>query len=352
MVTITKKPGQLSPVRRLCFQITFFAALGGLFYMIVQTFDFLRDPLAPNQTTRHIVSPDRKQDPQYQRVFEEEGATSSSSAGAAEEVGAKEANKEDSNPSSTTTRLKKSSSSSASSSQQSALLSSTNSCPYRSLQDLSPEERIPKASGRRHIVDPPLDTTVTLVCCQTTQGPWSIAVHESWAPLGAQRFLNMVTSGYFNHTVPLMRCVSKFLCQFGLAGEYSKFFKDSLPDDPQWLPAGPDHRVNAVGVKRFQRGYFSYAGGGVHSRDNQLFVALYDNGPLGGGSPWEVPWGELVGEHSYQTLDKIYTGYGEDGPSQHLLWQKGALDVVKQQFPQLDWINSCAVVDEVKQAEQ
>jgi cyclophilin family peptidyl-prolyl cis-trans isomerase len=247
------------------------------------------------------------------------------------------------------------------------------SCPYTSLQDLTELERYPKATSSRHIVDPPRralpsvhsvgeeeeseNTTpskLTLVCCHTTKGPWSIAVHEAWAPIGSRRFLDMVQANYFEGSadreedqgVPLMRCVPKFLCQFGLAGKRSEQFQQSLVDDPQWLPAGPDHRLNKLGVKRFAKGYFSYAGGGSDSRDNQLFVALADNGPLGGGSPWEVPWGELVGNHSFETLDQIYTGYGENGPSQHLLWQDQSLPVVHKEFPLLDWIVSCHVVDE------
>jgi peptidyl-prolyl cis-trans isomerase A (cyclophilin A) len=267
-------------------------------------------------------------------------------------------------------------------------------CPYTSIRDLTELERRPKATGTRHIVDPPrralLPTAVnrhgeqqeqeeeeesdaggtaattegssssndkiTLVCCRTTKGPWSIAVHEAWAPVGSRRFLDMVKSNYFQGTtsdveeqdrgVPLMRCVRKFLCQFGLAGKRSEQFQKSLLDDPQWLPSGPAHRINEFGVKRFAKGYLSYAGGGPNSRDNQLFVALADNGPLGGGSPWEVPWGELVGNHSYGTLDRIYTGYGEDGPSQHLLWQDRSLPTVRNEFPMLDWILSCHVVDE------
>jgi cyclophilin family peptidyl-prolyl cis-trans isomerase len=234
------------------------------------------------------------------------------------------------------------------------------SCPYRSLKDLTEVERHPRATSERHTVDPPKDdnATVTLVCCQTTQGPWSIAVHESWAPLGSRRFLEMVRSGYFNsqpgaaedederHGVPLMRCVPNFLCQFGLAGSKSKRFENALKDDPQWLPAGPNHRRNEQGVKRFQRGYFSYAGGGPNTRDNQLFVALANDGMLGGGSPWEVPWGELVGEYSYQTLEKIYTGYGEKGPKQPRLWESGSLAATKKEFPKLDWILSCEIDDE------
>jgi cyclophilin family peptidyl-prolyl cis-trans isomerase len=148
------------------------------------------------------------------------------------------------------------------------------------------------------------------------------------------------------HGVPLMRCVKNFLCQFGLAGARSVRFESSIKDDPQWLPAGPEHRQNERGVKRFQKGYLSYAGGGPNTRDNQLFVALGDDGPLGGGSPWEVPWGELVGAHSYETLGRIYTGYGEKGPKQHRLWEAGSLAATEKEFPKLDWILSCEVVDE------
>jgi len=161
-------------------------------------------------------------------------------------------------------------------------------CPYTSLDDLSPLERHPKATRERHIVDPPEDTKVWLVCCQTTQGPWNVAVHRSWAPLGAERFIDMVRAKYWYHTVPLMRCVRNFLCQFGLAGEHSAQFREAIQDDRQWLPPGKDNRKNAQGVKRFQRGYFSYAGAGKNTRSLQIFVALQDDGPLGGGSPWEV----------------------------------------------------------------
>jgi hypothetical protein len=90
--------------------------------------------------------------------------------------------------------------------------------------------------------------------------------------------------------VPLMRCIPNFLCQFGLAGAPSQLFHGALLDDPQWLPAGKDNRKNELGVKRFPKGYFSYAGAGPNSRGVQLFVALKDQGQLGGGSPWEVPW--------------------------------------------------------------
>jgi cyclophilin family peptidyl-prolyl cis-trans isomerase len=226
----------------------------------------------------------------------------------------------------------------------------TSSCPYMKLTDLTETERYPKKSITRHMVSPPMDGNVTLVCCQTTAGPWNIMVHTNWAPIGAQRFLDMVRNKYFDTMVPLMRCIQNFICQFGLNGVPTAMKpyigKNTLLDDPNWLPEGPNHRMDPITkVKRFNRGYLAYAGAGKHSRDIQFIVALQDNGPLAGGSPWEVPWGELVGNHSYDTLSKIYTGYGENGPSQGLLHKADALTVVKEKYPLLDYIQTCYITD-------
>lgn len=223
-------------------------------------------------------------------------------------------------------------------------------CPYTSMHDLSAMERYPVASSSRHMITPPMETQdygVTLVCCSTTQGPLSILVHHAWAPYGARRFLDLVETHYFDTSIPFMRCVPNFLCQFGLNGipTVMNEFAHSIPDDPNWLPEGKTYRENEYGVKRFQRGYLAYAGAGRNTRSLQLIVALQDNGPLAGGSPWEVPWGELVGDYSYQTLDRIYTGYGEQGPKQGSLWKADALIKIRKNFPKLDYITSCHVVD-------
>lgn len=77
-----------------------------------------------------------------------------------------------------------------------------------------------------------------------------------------------------------------------------------------------------------------------------MIMALEDNGPLGGGSPWEVPWGEVVAHESFETLATIYTGYGEKGPPQGQLSSKGMTPSLKEQFPKLDYIQSCVLVDE------
>lgn len=223
-----------------------------------------------------------------------------------------------------------------------------NACGYtRGFFNLTDNEFNPQA-GDRHMITPPQGGKLSLVCCETTKGNVAIVVHHKWAPIGAAHFLDMVKKGYFDSTVPMMRCVKNWLCQFGLNSDptVSKKRRESLKDDPNWLPEGKEFRENKLGVKRFAKGYLAYAGGGKNTRGNQLIVALDNNGPLAGGSPWEVPWGEVVGKESFKTLSKIYTGYGENGPSQGKLSNQGMTKEMKKEFPKLDYINKCMVVDE------
>ena len=159
----------------------------------------------------------------------------------------------------------------------------------------------------------------------------------------------MVEMKFFSSEVAFFRALAGFLVQFGIAGDpvVQKRFDDlhggrgGLTDDPQWLPVGPPGReIN--GVARFQKGYMSYAGAGKNSRGTQLIMALQHNKYLGGGSPWEVPWGQLVGEDSLRAIDNMYTKYGEK-VSQGKIFNRGN-DYTKTEFPHLDIITSCDVM--------
>ena len=208
---------------------------------------------------------------------------------------------------------------------------------------------VPPAAPRRHIVPPPAGPTA-LVCCATTKGPLSVAVRPRWAPRGATRFVDMVRSGHFDDGVPMMRCLANFLCQFGLSANASRNRWRPFPDDPPWLPHGPDYRADAFGNQRFKTGYVAYAGAGKDSRAQQLIVGNHDDCCLAGGQPWETPLGELVGAASFDTLARIYTGYGESGPSQGHLRAEGWTRDDPGRFPLLDHISSCAVVDDATTA--
>jgi hypothetical protein len=223
-----------------------------------------------------------------------------------------------------------------------------NLCSVASISSLSQNELHPVA-GDRHMTTPPDGGKLSLMCCQTTKGNLNLLLHHKWGPLGVAHYLDMVAAGYFSlSTIPLFRCTDA--CQFGLSANatMTREFKHRIKDDPMWLPPGPAFRQNKAGVKRYPTGFFTYAGGGLDSRSNQFVLTLQPNQFMGGGSPWEVPMGELVGADSFVTLSKLYNGYGEKGPSQALLNKEGVSDQVREGWPLMDYMTACDLMEEME----
>src|SRR5437867_11085086 len=68
---------------------------------------------------------------------------------------------------------------------------------------------------------------------ETTKGDFTIGVHRTWAPKGADRFYNLVKSGFFDGT-KFFRVVPNFVVQFGISPypEVSKQWRSAaIPDD-------------------------------------------------------------------------------------------------------------------------
>src|SRR5439155_406315 len=53
---------------------------------------------------------------------------------------------------------------------------------------------------------------------ETRKGSFVIAVQRDWAPLGADRFYNLVKSGYFDGA-RFFRVIPGFMAQFGIHGD-------------------------------------------------------------------------------------------------------------------------------------
>lgn len=194
------------------------------------------------------------------------------------------------------------------------------------------------AGEKHHLIE---TTSTTRVRCETTAGEILIDVHHDWSPHGSRRFLDMVNSGFFDTRVALFRAVENFLCQTGIAGDpdVDKAWKKkgTIPDDPQWLK----------GPRPMKRGYLSFAGSGENSRTTEFFFAFKDLQL--GSSPWEVPFGTLVQQSSFDTLDRFYVGYGDiprfggHAPNQGRIYKSG-LSYLLPNFPNLDYIDRCEVV--------
>lgn len=186
---------------------------------------------------------------------------------------------------------------------------------------------------------PPPSARRTLVKCHTTAAngaPFLIEIRPDWAPLGAQRFLELVQSGYFEG-VSFFRYVPGFLTQFGITPnkDLRKHWREQGPiaDDPN------EHRP-------IKRGYLSFAGAGPNTRDMQLFIALADSDWLG-KAPWEVPVGRVI-YGMVEVVDKIFPvgeihPFDEHGVKQGKIWAEGN-EYLHKKFPKLDYFTDCSIM--------
>lgn len=167
----------------------------------------------------------------------------------------------------------------------------------------------------------------------TTKGDFVVDVHRDWAPLGADRFYNLVRSGYFTD-VSFYRVVPGFIVQFGASPSpkvEAAWSKAAIKDEP---------------VKQSNKPYYiTFAMGGPNSRTTELFINLRDNAQLDAAG--FAPIGEVV--QGKEIVDQIFSGYGEieeqggHGPSQARLQNEGK-PYLDKSFPQLDSIKSASII--------
>ncbi len=168
----------------------------------------------------------------------------------------------------------------------------------------------------------------------TTKGDFVIQVTRAWAPNGADRFYNLVRSGFFKDAA-FFRVIPGFMVQFG------------IPADPAvskaWMNANiPDDPVKASN----KRGFVTFAQTSApNSRSTQLFINFGDNSRLDASR--FAPIGEVV--EGMEIVDQLYNGYGGGadeggrGPSQGQLHAQGKA-YLDRNFPKLDRILSTSIL--------
>src|SRR3954466_9290247 len=169
----------------------------------------------------------------------------------------------------------------------------------------------------------------------TSKGAIVVAVHREWAPNGAERFHELVTSHYFDDS-RFFRVVKGQWAQFGIAGDpalATAWRSRTFPDDPR--------RQSNTG------GRVAFAFAVPNGRTTQIYISLRDNSYQ--DDQGFVPFGEVVG--GMDVADALNSEYGESsgggiraGKQQPLF--DGGNAYLDREYPRLDRIVRAAVVPE------
>jgi peptidyl-prolyl cis-trans isomerase A (cyclophilin A) len=166
----------------------------------------------------------------------------------------------------------------------------------------------------------------------TSAGAFVIEVHRDWAPLGADRFYNLVKNGFYDDC-RFFRVIAGFMVQFGING------------DPALSSVWRSAQIGIDPVKESnKRGYISYAmAGPPTTRTTQVFINFGDNARL--DQSGFAPFGKVL--TGMDVVEKLYSGYGEgapsgQGPAQGRVQQEGNPYMIKD-FPKLDFIKKATI---------
>lgn len=166
------------------------------------------------------------------------------------------------------------------------------------------------------------------VLFSTTRGDFTLNVTRAWAPLGADRFYNLVKHHFYDHTA-FFRVVPGFVVQFGISASpaVSAAWKHTeIKDDPV--------------TQSNKRGYITFATAGKNTRTTQVFISLKDNARL--DSMGFSPFGVVEGK-GMNVVEMMYEGYGDSaGPDQDQIEKQGK-PYLEKGWPKLDYIKSATL---------
>jgi len=169
---------------------------------------------------------------------------------------------------------------------------------------------------------------------ETTRGPLVIEVHRAWSPYGADRFYELVKSGFYD------RCkffrVAGFVVQFGISGDphvSAKWHEANIPDD-KYERRDRNRQSN-------KRGYVTFAKSGMpNSRTTQIFVNCIDNSQL--DRTGFTPFGVVIS--GMDAIDALYSGYGDEPTSSQDRIEKEGDAYLNAAFPKLDSIKTAVIL--------
>ena len=170
----------------------------------------------------------------------------------------------------------------------------------------------------------------------TTKGVIVIECVRAWAPLGADRFYELVTSGYYNDAA-IFRIRPKTWVQFGINGNpaVAQSWRPRTFDDDPFQPAHPN-----------TRGTVFFAWAVPNGRTTQVVINLRDNRETHDKEPF-VPFGRVI--EGMDVADALFDEYGEAAGGgiragkQDPVFE-GGNNYLRKNFPKLDYINTARII--------
>jgi len=170
---------------------------------------------------------------------------------------------------------------------------------------------------------------------ETSQGPFTVEVTRAWAPIGADRFYNLVRARFFDRQ-KFFRVRARFIAQFG------------LHPDPDVIMAWkgrtmPDDSARTSNT----RGTLAYAMLTTpNTRSTQIYINLVDNSAQLDSQRF-APFGRIV--EGIDVIDKLYAEYDERAGGGMRAGNQGPIEKegnawFERHFPKLDYIVTVRLV--------
>lgn len=168
----------------------------------------------------------------------------------------------------------------------------------------------------------------------TTKGNFTVEVYRNWSPLGADRFYQLIRSGYYDNTL-IFRVVKDYLVQFGVSENKQKniFWQGkNLKDEP------------VVGSNTDSTLCFSR--GAPNTRKTSIFINLRNNLTYdtlnAAGVKGFVPFAKITS--GMEVVRQFFSGYGNETMKfADSVYFKGNAYLQKK-FPELDMIREAKIL--------
>jgi peptidyl-prolyl cis-trans isomerase A (cyclophilin A) len=165
---------------------------------------------------------------------------------------------------------------------------------------------------------------------ETTRGDFTINVTRSWAPIGADRFYNLIKHRFYDNMV-VYRVVPGFVVQFGISSYPAVamvWSNANIKDDPV--------------TQSNKRGYVTYAKSPrPNTRSTQIFISFQDNSAL--DSQGFAPFGVIDAE-GMKVVEMLYGQYADQPTAEQDEITRLGKPYLDRKYPKLDVIKRATLV--------